>query len=261
MTIETPFCYDQGQGRPILWVHGFPLDHTMWMHQIEGLDGFRHLAVDLRGFGKSACLPVDKMSMSLLSEDLRKIVEERIGSEPFVYAGLSMGGYIAWPFIQDPPANLRGLILCDTRAAADSEEAARARRISAERVLSEGSEHVVAAMLEKLFAAGTRTANPDRIEATRQVMQATPPESIAAALRAMADRPNSTERLNQLDVPTLLVCGEHDQITSVAEMSEMATQIRGCRLAVIPGAGHMAPLEQPDAVNLVLREFLGSVLG
>lgn len=241
----------------ILWVHGFPLDHTMWQRQYEQLEDCHSLAVDLRGFGRST--GSDRFSLADLADDLRLVVEEQLAGRPFLYAGLSMGGYIAWEFLRQPPANLAGLILCDTRAAADSVEAQRARRVSAGRVLVEGASAIVPAMIGKLFDEATFTEQPEIVEATRQVMLGTDPTTISAALHAMADRPDSTDLLAGIELPTLLICGESDAITTTDEMRQMAGQIAGSTLKVIPRAGHMAPLEQPAAVNIEIRNFVQSL--
>lgn len=251
--------HDTGSGPPILWVHGFPFDHTMWQCQYEEINEYRSVAVDLRGFGGSPSAG-DTFSLADWADDLKQVVKEQIGDEPFVYAGLSMGGYIAWEFLNDPPKNLAGLILCDTKSAADSEEMKRARRLSATRVLAEGSAVIVDPMLKKLFAEPTFERLPDRVLDMREVMLATDPKTIATALNAMADRPDSSSRLDQIDMPTLLICGEFDQISTADEMERMAERIPGAEMAIISNAGHMAPLEQPGAVNIVVRKFVRRVL-
>ncbi|MFP6674240.1 MAG: alpha/beta fold hydrolase [Pirellulaceae bacterium] len=249
-------CHGCGTGKPIVWVHGFPLDHTMWQYQYEELTEFRSLAVDLRGFGRSD-MPVDQLSLGQMAEDVNDLLEVTIPEQPFVYVGLSMGGYIAWQFLQQPARQrLSALILCDTRAAADSEEMRRARRLTARRVLEEGPTVIADPMLEKLFAPSTVERREDRVRATREVMMATGSPAIAAALQAMADRPDATDLLAQIDVPTLLICGREDQITAASEMATMAERIPGACLEVIPDAGHMSPLEQPESVNRIIRQFL-----
>jgi pimeloyl-ACP methyl ester carboxylesterase len=250
--------HDTGSGPAILWVHGFPLDHTMWQCQYEELNEYRSIAVDLRGFGRSS--GEGEFCMADLATDLKQLVKDQIGDAPFVYAGLSMGGYVAWEFLNDRPPNLAGLILCDTKSAADGEEMKKARRLSAKRVLEEGPAAIVDPMLKKLFAEPTFERLPDRVLDTREVMLSTSAETIANALNAMADRPDSTHQLGQIDIPTLLICGEFDQISTVDEMQKMAEQIPDSEMAIIANAGHMAPLEQPGAVNIVVRKFVRRVL-
>jgi len=231
----------------------------MWQYQYEEMTEYRSIAVDLRGFGRSP-LVNDEFALSDLADDLKQLVKVELGSEPFVYAGLSMGGYIAWEFLDNPPENLAGLILCDTRAADDQEEMKRVRRLSARNVLEEGPAAIVDPMLKKLFAEPTFEKLPDRVLDTRAVMLGTDRKTVAGALNAMADRPDSTARLAKITVPTLLICGELDQITKVDEMAQMAEQIPDAKLSIISNAGHMCPLERPDVVNIMIRDFVGKVL-
>jgi pimeloyl-ACP methyl ester carboxylesterase len=233
----------------------------MWQYQYETLTEFRSLAVDLRGFGRSG-LAIDQLSLGQMADDLNDLLEAKIPGQSFIYVGLSMGGYIAWQFLQRPARQrLAALILCDTRAAADSKEIQRARRVSARRVLDEGPAVIIEPMLEKLFSPTTRQRSDDRIRATREVMLATEPAVIAAALQAMAERPDATKLLGQIDVPTLLICGQQDEITTASEMASMAERMPNAHLEVIPDAGHMAPLEQPELVNKAIRKFLRESAG
>jgi pimeloyl-ACP methyl ester carboxylesterase len=167
-----------------------------------------------------------------------------------------MGGYVAWQFWKRHASRLAQLILCDTRAGADSEEAARGRWVMAERVLSEGTAIVAEAMLPKLFAEKTVREQADIVEATRQVMQAAVPLAVAGALRGMAQRVDMTSELPNIDVPTLVICGEQDAIVTVDEMSSMADALPDATFVEVPGAGHMSPLEDPVTVNAAIRKFL-----
>lgn len=252
---------DEGTGRPVLLVHGFPLDHTMWRAQIETLRGAcRVLAVDLRGFGGSGGDQADVVTMAEYADDCASLLDELEIREPVVFCGLSMGGYIAWQFWARHASRLGALILCDTRAAADSPETARGRLQMAERTLREGTTFLVETMAEKLFDRRTRQEQPAQIDAVRDVMTRTSPRAIAAALRGMARRDDMTPRLGEIQVPTLVVCGEADVITPASEMRAMATAIRGAKYVEIPRAGHMSPLEQPAAVNPVILDFLPSIV-
>jgi pimeloyl-ACP methyl ester carboxylesterase len=247
---------ERGVGRPLLLVHGFPLDHTMWNAQIETLSGrFRVIAPDMRGFGHSDPV-VGLLTMDLLAEDLSRLLDALRIDEPVAFCGLSMGGYVGWRFVAKYGDRLWRLIQCDTRAAADSPDAARQRLETADRVRREGSAVVAQTMKERLVAPATLEAEPDLVAAMESVMLATPPETLAAALRGMAERPDSTDLLPQIRVPTLLVCGQHDRISPTEEMRKIAEAIPHSRFVEIPGAGHMAPLESPAAVNAAVLEFL-----
>jgi pimeloyl-ACP methyl ester carboxylesterase len=169
-----------------------------------------------------------------------------------------MGGYVAWQFALRHRSRLARLILCDTKAMADTPEAAAGRLKTAERVMAEGAAVAADALIPKLFAPATFVQQPQLIEATRQVILRTKPEGIAAALRGMAQRPDITARLAEIDLPALAICGQHDGISPPAEMRQFAAQLPRARFVEIENAGHMSPLEQPTAVNAVIREFLMS---
>src|SRR5258706_5141451 len=250
---------DQGQGTPLLLVHGFPVDHTMWLAQVRTLSSqFRVIAPDLRGFGKSG--PVTDASATLtmqqLADDLAAMLVTMKVAEPVAFCGLSMGGYIAWQFAARHRDKLARLILCDTKAAADSPEAAAGRHKTAEKVLAEGAQVVADAMLPKLFSSQAIRTQASYVEEMRQVILRTSPATIAAALRGMAAREDFTSRLADIQVPTLVICGAEDTITPPAEMRTVAAAISGAQYVEIPRAGHMSPLEDSAGVNRALRDFL-----
>ena len=250
---------DEGRGPAMLFVHGFPLDHTMWRHQLAQLTSdFRCLAPDLRGFGKST-VTAGTVTMEQFADDLAALLDALHISEPIVFCGLSMGGYIAWQFARRHSDRLKALILCDTRAVADTDEAAANRLKLANDVLQQGPRIVADAMLPRLFAPGTVQTRPEILEETRQVILATSPAGIAAALRGMAQRPDARPWLPAISWPTLLLAGEHDAISTPDEMSDFARSISNARLAIIPDAGHMTALENADAVTLAVRDF-GTVI-
>jgi len=247
---------DRGRGMPLVLVHGYPLDHSMWQGQRDGLsDTYRVMAPDLRGFGASE-VTSDTLTMEQMADDVAGILDAMHIEEPIVFCGLSMGGYVAWQFAFRHRQRLAKLILCDTRAIADSSEAATGRLKTAERVLAEGASVAAEALVPKLFAPATYSEQPQIVEATRQVILRTKPEGIAAALRGMAQRPDVTSRLAEIDVPALVICGQHDGISPSSEMRQIASQLPIARFVEITGAGHMAPLERPEVVNAAIREFL-----
>jgi 3-oxoadipate enol-lactonase len=250
---------EQGKGTPLLLVHGFPLDHSMWRPQIDAFkDRYRVIAPDLRGFGKSSATS-GTVTMEQYADDLAGLLVALKIQEPAVFCGLSMGGYIAWQFWRKHADQLRALVLCDTRAVADSEEAARGRHKTAEQVISSGTQAVADTMLPKLLAESTRRDKPEVVEATRSVILSAPREGVAAALRGMASRPDVTNQLPQIKVPTLVICGEHDAISPVDEMRKIATSIKGSTFEVIHQSGHMPPLENPSDFNSALDRFLQSL--
>jgi 3-oxoadipate enol-lactonase len=255
---------EAGTGQPMLLVHGFPLNHSMWAGQMEGLaSDCRVIAPDLRGFGQSPFVPGSAadgaVTMEDYADDLAALLDARDVRVPVVLCGLSMGGYIAWQFWRRHAARLAALILCDTKSSADTAEAAGARRQMAERVLKEGAAVAAEAMLPKFFARSTVERQPALVESMRQAILATLPEAIAAAQRGMAQRADVTGWLKAIDVPALVLAGAEDVISPPAEMRAMAAAMPQARFVEVPEAGHMAPLEQPNAVNQAVREFLGSL--
>ena len=247
---------ERGRGLPLLLVHGFPLDYTMWQGQLEGLaDRYRVIAPDLRGFGQSG-VTAGLATMPRMADDLAQLLEGLAIHEPVALCGLSMGGYVAWQFGLRHRERLARLILCDTRAVGDAPEAAANRIGLADRVQKEGPAFVAETMIPKLFAPATIEAKAPCVEATRQVILRTNPQGIAAASRGMAQRPDVTPWLARFDMPALVVCGQHDAISKPDEMRGIAERMPSARFVEIAGAGHMAPLEKPAEVNAVIREFL-----
>ena len=249
---------DEGTGPVILFAHGFPLDHTMWKGQIEEFSKtHRVIAPDLRGFGGSDGT-LYAISMERYADDLAELLEGLQAEGPITFCGLSMGGYIAWQFALRHPKWLARLILCDTRATADSPEAAANRLKMADIVTKEGPEPVAWAMMPKLFAPSTTQKNPGLAESVRRTVLATDPVAIASAHRGMAIRPDVSSLLPSLHVPALVIVGEQDVISPPAEMKAIAEALPRARFVQIPDAGHMAPMENPAAVNRAIRDFLSA---
>ena len=250
---------DRGEGHVLLLVHGFPLDHTMWRSQIEHFAGqYWVIAPDLRGFGQSEVV-AGTAHMEAIADDLAALLEALAVEGPVTLAGLSMGGYVAWQFWRKYPTRLARLVLCDTRAIADAPEVARGRQMMAQKVESEGAAslaEVADGLLPKMFAKSTASEQPEIMEETRQVLLGTPPAGVAAAQRGMAARPDVSEWLGEIDLPTLVLVGEDDAISPPEEMRGIAQALPNARYEMLAGAGHMSPLEQPAAFNAVLQSFL-----
>jgi len=253
---------DRGAGQPVLLVHGFPLDHTMWNAQIDALSGqFRVIVPDLRGFGESPMGVVDSqhgISMERYADDLAELLDalDIDRDTPVVFVGLSMGGYIAWQFVRKYASRLRALALLDTRAVADTDEARVGRLKMAEHVAEWGSIRVAEMLGPKLFGPVTFETNPAAVAAVRRVVGGTSPAAIAAAQRGMAERPDMTSFLPQIKVPTLVLVGEDDAISPVAEMQSIATAIPRSKFVVVRNSGHMTTMENPAAVNDALQQFI-----
>ena len=250
---------DQGQGSPLLFVHGFPLNHSMWNAQLAVFaEQHRVIAPDLRGFGSSVDTE-GAVSMEDYADDLAAILDELAVPGPVVYCGLSMGGYIGWQFIRKYRQRVRGLVLCDTRAAADMPQAAAARLKMAEEVIADGTQAMAEGMLSKALSPRSITERPEVVAAVKSMILSSDPTGVAAAQRGMAARPDASSQLPQIDVPTLVVVGNDDALSPVAEMRRIAETIPSARLVVIPDAGHLSPLENPQAFNHALADFLNGL--
>jgi len=245
-----------GAGPPTLLVHGFPLDHTMWRETWAGLaDTATCIAPDLRGFGQSRLPFDDRLTMEQHADDLARLLDH-LGVARAHVVGLSMGGYAALAFADRHPARLRSLALVDSRAEGE-DEAGRARRDAAvERLLEVGRGAFGRELCAKLVAPGAAATVRARLLTT---IEATPYETIAAALRGMRDRPDRTGVLRGLAVPFLAVCGELDALTPPPFSEAMAAAAPRGRCVLVPGAGHMAPMERPREVVAALRaHFAGA---
>lgn len=254
------FYRDRGAGLPILFVHGFPLDGALWQPQLDRLsDTYRVIVPDLRGFGDSAqCLAV---LMKRYADDLRALLDE-LEIERVVLAGLSMGGYVAFAFYRQYPNRVRGLVLVDTRPQADTEEDQDNRVATAERVRTQGPGVLADDMVEKLLSPATLENRPDVARMAHKMMARQSITGIIAALYGMSERPDSRPMLGEISAPALVVVGADDTVTPVGDAEAMVEAIPGAELAVIADAGHLSNLEQPEAFNRALREFLDSrVLG
>lgn len=247
---------ENGEGQPLLLVHGYPLNLRLWQPQLDGLAGDAHvLAVDLRGHGDSQPVP-GPYSMDLFADDLNAFLDAMGIEQPVVLGGLSMGGYAAFAFYRKYAHRLRGLILTATRSAPDSPEAQAARDQTAETARSKGIAAIVEAMAPKLLSPTNLQERPDLLAQVKQIMLKTSLEGVLGDLAAMKARPDSTPILAEMGLPVLILHGEEDGLIPVKEAQEMASEIRGGTIHLVPGAGHLPPLENPAVFNHAVREFL-----
>ena len=257
---DIEIAYDQRgaeDAQPILFLHGFPLSNSMWCEQTSLEDTHRLILPDLRGHGGSS-VTEGVVTMADMADDMRVLVDS-LELPSVIACGLSMGGYVAWEFWRRHRARLKALILCDTRAVADTEEVARGREMMAAMVVKQGSGMAADSMVPKLMAAQTYEREPDTVELIRNAILRTKPQGIAATQLGMAKRVDMTSELPDIDVPTLVLCGSEDAISPPAEMSDFAGKMPNAKYVEIADAGHLAPLEQPSAVNVAIREFLANI--
>jgi len=246
----------RGDGPGLLLVHGFPLDHTLWAHQVATLKGWRRIAPDLRGVSSGAA--DDAFSMARYADDLVHLLDD-LHVQKAVVAGLSMGGYIAFELLRRHPDRVLGLILVDTRAEADTAEARASRETLMEVTRQQGPGATAERMLPRLLGRTTQRTQPHLAPQVRQMASRWSVPGMVGALTAMRDRPDSTGLLPTIAVPTLVVAGEEDELTPPVLSRAMTAAIPSAAMTTIAAAGHLAPLEAPSAVSRVMAEFLEAV--
>lgn len=246
---------ERGTGLPLVLIHGFPFDHTLWHPQLTGLfDLVRVIAPDLRGFGASP-----KASGTMTMEQHAHAVKELLDLlqiEEAVIGGISMGGYVALAFADLFPHLVHGLILCNTRAVADGDAAKRMREITALKALGGGMAELAEDMAPKLIAAQSASKHPELIPWVRDLIARQPASGTAASSRGMAERPDRTSLLPRLNAPALVITGDSDMLIAPAESRAMHAQLKWSELVELPLAGHLTNLEAPEAFNRAIRGFL-----
>jgi 3-oxoadipate enol-lactonase len=247
-----------GEGPVVLFVHGFPLDRTMWRPVAAALTGWRRVSPDLRGMGLSEG-PDDGYSLAVYADDLAALLDT-LQVQDAVVCGLSMGGYVALELFRRHPARIRGLVLANTRATADDALGRERRDATIARIRRDGTGFLVEDMLPKLLAPASLATRPDVVRQVRGMIGSQPARGLVGALTAMRDRPDATPLLPTIAVPTLVIHGSDDQLIPVAAGRAMAEAIPGAQFSLIPAAGHLAPIEQAVNTGRVIREFLEALL-
>jgi 3-oxoadipate enol-lactonase len=245
-----------GAGPPVLLVHAFPLSGAMWRPQIDAFgDRVRLVAPDLTGFGRSSA-PGDSRaySMDSYAGELEALLDH-LGIARAVVVGLSMGGYIAFALLRRRRERVGALVLADTRAEADSPEGVRKRSDQQRRVRDGDVSGLADDLVRALLSERTLERSPAVVARARALMDG-PAAGYVGALEALKRRPDSSAELAAIAVPTLVIVGEDDAVTPVDAARRLHEGIAGSRLAVLPGAGHLANLEAPEAFNHALEGFL-----
>ncbi len=243
-----------GEGQPVLLLHGFPFNRSMWRGQAEFLSAsYQVITPDLRGHGETTV--TETATMDEMASDVAALLDE-LKIERAVIGGLSMGGYVTLAFYKKFPQRVRALVLADTRPQADTKEAQQAREQQALKALKEGMSPIAETMLPKVLAPETLDEQPEVVARVREMMLSTKPQGTAAALRGMAAREDHTKLLPQINVPALIIVGSRDAITPPGDSEAMQREIRGSRLEIIEGAGHVSNLERPAEFNRALGNFL-----
>lgn len=245
---------DHGTGLPIVFLHAFPLNRTMWAQQEVALSSqFRVVSIDLRGHGESDA-PLWHYSLDQAADDVRSLLDY-LSIRQAVFVGLSMGGYILFAFYRKYADRVKGLVLADTRAQADTAEGKEGRFQMAQTAYKHGPPAVADIMVPKLLDPATIQMKPELVQRVRRMIEGNQVSGIAGDLMAMAERPDSVPLLKQITCPTQIIVGELDLPTPPADATLMADQIPGACLSIIPGAAHLSNLEQPDIFTQIVKSF------
>ena len=245
----------RGSGPPVVLLHAFPCHHEFWNPVAEALDSrYRLILPDLRGHGDSE-IGEGPALMQKHAGDVARVLDAA-GVAKAAFVGCSIGGYILFEFWRRFRERVTSLALCDTRPQSDTAEGRANRLKAAAAVLEQGTEPFIEAMIPKLMGRTTVSTRPDLVDGARAMMRKMSAEDISLVLRGMAERPDSVADLKAINVPTLIVIGEEDVLSTVADGELMRQNIARSELKVVPKAGHYAPWEQPELVGKVLRQFL-----
>lgn len=245
---------DRGTGLPIIFLHAFPLNRSMWAQQEDALcSQFRIITIDLRGHSESDA-PLWHYTLEQSADDVCALLDH-LEIQQALLVGLSMGGYILFAFYRKYAARVKGLILADTKAQADTAEGEEGRFQMAQTAYRNGPSAISDIMIPKLLSPATIQTNPDLVHQVRAMIEGNQISGIAGDLMAMADRPDSFPLLSQITCPTQIIVGELDQATPPSDAKLMAEHILHARLAIIPNAAHLSNLEQPETFNQIVGSF------
>jgi 3-oxoadipate enol-lactonase len=245
-------------GIPVLFVHGFPFNLEMWDPQMRAIPNqFRAIAYDVRGHGQSD-VGDGQYTLEFFVDDLIALIDHLV-VEKTILCGLSMGGYIALRAVERHPERFNGLILCDTKSEADSNEGRVKRAVSLKALKNSGVEPFADGFVKSVFAESTFKDNPSVVEKVKSIIKANSPIGIGGTLLALACRTDTTAVLEKVTIPTLVLCGEHDALTTPKDAEFLHERIKNSTLFLVPNAAHLSNLENPAFFNEKLVSFLKSV--
>jgi 3-oxoadipate enol-lactonase len=252
-------CFEvSGAGAPVVLLHPFPVNREFWLPVAQFLSTrYRLIMPDLRGHGDSS-LGDGSATMSKHAADVARVMTAA-GVDRAPLIGVSIGGYVIFEFWRQFRDRASALVLCNTKAGADTPEARTGRFQAADDVLQRGTELFFEGMLQKVFGETTRHSRPDLVEGALRMMRKMSPENVAGVQRGMAERPDSIPAARTINVPTMLITGDEDTLTGVPEAEVLKQSIRGSQMKVVAKAGHYAAWEQPEEVGKLLRQFLDSI--
>ena len=243
---------------PVLFVHGFPFDHSMWQNQIEELSSdYYCVSYDIRGLGES--LPGDgQYTMELFVDDLSFVVDELKLKKP-VLCGLSMGGYIALRAVEKMADKFRGVVFCDTKSEADANEGKLKRAEGIKKINEEGLDSFIPDFIKNCFSDQFKENNSKEYNKIIERSLSFDPIGVKGCLLAMAGRTDTTPCLSKIKIPVLILCGEKDNLTTTNVMIEMSNKISNSEFYIVPGSGHIISIENPAFVNEKIFNFLRNI--
>jgi pimeloyl-ACP methyl ester carboxylesterase len=249
-----------GTGAPVVLLHPFPAHHELWLPAAQAVTSrYQLILPDLRGHGNSS-VGEGPATMEKHAGDIARILDHAgVGRVPL--AGVSIGGYVLFEFWRRYRGRVAALVLCNTKAQADTSEAKAVRLQAAADVLERGTEPFFESMVPKLLGRTTRESRPDLVNGALGMMRQMSAGNLAQVQRGMAERPDSVPDLKTINVPALIVTGDEDILTGAAEAELMRENIPGSQRKIIRKAGHYSPWEQPEEVGQLLRQFFDSILG
>lgn len=250
-------AYDEvGQGFPLVLIHGFPLNRSIWKPQLDVLAKYAHvIAPDLRGFGESEMVG-DPILMSTYADDIRELLDTLGINEPATIAGHSMGGYVALEYLNRYPAHVEGLILINTKMTPDTIQGKEGRDRNIALAKQKGASAIAEAMLPKMFSPKTYTSRPDLVAQLKAIMEQASVPALVAALGAMKERQDYTGVVLEFGPPTLILTGADDQLIPPSESEAIRLGSRNGTLVMIPDGGHVASMEQPELFNQEVIQYL-----
>jgi len=256
---DAEIFYDvTGSGPPVVLLHPFPANHEFWIPVVPALASrYRLITPDLRGHGESS-LGAGPATMQQHAADIA-LVMDNAGVDHAPLIGVSIGGYAIFEFWRRFRNRASALVLCNTKAPADTPEARAKRLLVADDVLQRGTEQFFESMAQKLLGETTGRSRPDLVEGALRMMRKMSAENVAGVQRGMAERPDSVPTLKTITVPTLIVTGDEDLMTGLSEAELMKKNIPGSQMKVVAKAGHCSPWEQPEEAGKLLRQFLDSL--
>ena len=242
---------------PIIFIHGFPFDFSMWENQIAALkNDYYCIAYDVRGLGDSY-VGDGQYTMEAFASDLFSIIHEMNLERP-VLCGLSMGGYIVLRTMERDSQRFRGMVLCNTKSASDDNAGKLKRAQTVDEINVKGLDFFASNFVPNCFAENTIKNNPELVERTTAIAKRHIPKGVKGSVFAMISRTDTTSVLNKFKCPALVISGDDDKLIPSETMKKMADQIPGSEFAIIKNAGHLTPLENPSEFNSILTQFLNS---